>query len=95
MDTLYVIPADCPDEDILMIPWGNLGAALQKTFEAISVRKNVRMEALYKKGIWLSWTCAGCTKSMGENPCPQRRCVLGGRPVPGAVCPDGRAELPL
>jgi hypothetical protein len=41
MDTLYVIPTECPDEDIcLMIPsWGNLGAVKQKIFEAISVRK--------------------------------------------------------
>jgi hypothetical protein len=45
MDTLYVIPADCPDEDIcLLISWGDLGAVKQNIFEAISVRKNVRME---------------------------------------------------
>jgi hypothetical protein len=81
METLYIVPSGCPEEDLcLTIPWGPLAAVRQKTFEIIW-GKSVNTEAPHKENVWLSWTCAGCTKSAGENPCPERRCGLGGREI--------------
>jgi hypothetical protein len=80
--TLYIEPNDCPDEVSNLADW-ELGAVKESIFNALVPykKKHKHLEFMHQPGVFLSWTCAGCTKSFGENPCPQRRCTLGGKAI--------------
>jgi hypothetical protein len=88
MDTLYVIPADCPRENLYAVSnaW-ELGAIKQSIFEAITPREGLPkgMEVKLNNKVFLSWTCSGCVVGLGDDekdlPCPQRQCGLGGKPL--------------
>lgn len=80
--TLFVIPLSCPVEDTLNISpaWGD-GVITQRLLEFLFPPEEIRMESRNKQGLWLSWTCGGCTVGLGSKqiPCPQRKCGLGGK----------------
>jgi hypothetical protein len=84
METLYVIPIECPHEDRMAVSsaW-DLGAVKETIFQILSSRiclpKN--LEIKYNRNTYVSWTCAGCTVGLSPNEkdCPQRKCGLGGK----------------
>jgi hypothetical protein len=86
-ETLYVIPTGCPYELQMVASgaWGAHGAIRQGAMELLVPlkRKPRELEIKIREKLYLSWTCAGCTKGLGneEPDCPQRRSKLGGRPL--------------
>jgi hypothetical protein len=88
METLYVVPTDCPHESAMLLSkaWGK-GTVKEGIFRALSHRiclpKN--LEFRYNRNLYMSWTCSGCTVGLGneEQDCPQRQCGVGGKPLAG------------
>jgi hypothetical protein len=84
MDTLYVIPAGCPRENLYAVSnaW-EVGAIKQSIFEAITPREGLPkgLEVKLNHKVFLSWSCCGCTVGLGpdENSCPGRQSGLGGK----------------
>jgi len=79
MEINYVIPSDCPDHELISgaPAWGFPDAISQELFETLLKSKisgDIRMFGVH-------WTCAGCSKSMGEPHCEKRRCTVGGELV--------------
>ena len=88
--TVYIVPEECPMQDVMLGSgaWGKVGAVKFKILNVLVPKINVMLEKkpemdfwLFKDKVLLTWTCAGCTKSMGENHCPKRKCKLGGQPL--------------
>jgi hypothetical protein len=80
-DTLYIIPTDCPYETSMEWGWREPGTVKQKIIEALTPNYLAYIESLIQPNLFLSWTCAGCTKGWadGEVDCPKRKCGLGGK----------------
>jgi len=79
MEIIYVIPTDCPDHELILASpaWGFPGAISQELFETLlkfKISGDIRT-------FGVDWTCAGCSKSIGEPHCEKRRCTIGGNPV--------------
>ncbi|MFA5025465.1 MAG: hypothetical protein WC503_03100 [Candidatus Shapirobacteria bacterium] len=84
-ETLYVIPDQCPDKDLILAT-KSFGKYVikQKIFKAIfpkSFPRKKNLEYKINHQLYVSWTCAGCTKAMGpqEFACQKRMCGLGGK----------------
>jgi len=80
-NTLYIIPTDCPYETSMEYGWGESGTVKQKIIEALTPNYLAYIESLIQPNLFLSWTCAGCTKDIGDSEvgCPKRKCRLGGK----------------
>jgi hypothetical protein len=74
-NSIFIIPTNCPYDMSMEFGWGEPGTVKQKTVEALIPDYLSKVETMIQPALWLSWTCAGCTK----NSCPQRKCDLGGR----------------
>lgn len=80
-ETLFIIPTDCPYEISMEHGWGELGTVKQKIIESLTPNYLAYIESLITPKLFLSWTCAGCTKGLGDGEvgCPKRKCGLGGK----------------
>jgi hypothetical protein len=81
---VYVIPDRCPIGPSITFSFGGR-TICENIFFMLHPKKTHQLNSTKCGDACVDWTCAGCTKSMGElndpNTCQFRKCGLGGKKV--------------
>lgn len=81
MRAFFIMPNNCPLNTKYVFPDGIREMVFFQLFPKFT-QGDITFEKKINDGYYAQWACAGCTKSIGEGYCKDRKCSLGGKIIP-------------